>query len=397
MQRKFAAVILMALLPVVAAAVDETPDALVWTYEYLMATSHTERELAPIAARAIEDERVYGELPGHELTDFTAEVLLARFNDPDFPTESKVLLVKVLDAAKSRRYGTVLSRVRDQARDQPVINYARSAARRWIRDHEDEYVPGSVNFRALVADAEAAALKATPVTAQGEHLAQFSGGTIPELFAWAGRPHHVSSLQTRFSDGLIDVKLQHIAFYYRGLGRVVYGFNRLTHEWKFQTVYADPLAFEDEFPYRQRAAGLGLPDTATLEMAQFVSGYPQAMKRVVEINLNRDSPRLEFLDTAAEWLATRFATMTDEQSVDVNGWICRLLSQRGGQRYAALLQHVAIESGERKLQRLARLDIAKAAGVPPEPFRVGSVSIDAQREKYPSPYPGSTFQNHRPH
>jgi hypothetical protein len=79
----------------------------------------------------------------------------------------------------------------------------------------------------------------------------------------------------------------------------------------------------------------------------------------------------------------------------VNGWICRLLSQRGGPRYAALLQRVATESGERKLQRLAKLGIAKAAAVPPEPYRVGSISIHAQRERFPSPYPWSTFQNHR--
>jgi hypothetical protein len=104
---------------------------------------------------------------------------------------------------------------------------------------------------------------------------------------------------------------------------------------------------------------------------------------------------MEFLDTAAELLATNFAAANGDLEIDVNGWICRVLAQRGGPRYAELLKRVAAETRDRKIRRLASLDIVNNEGMTAEPYRVGTISLATQRAKYTSPYPESTFQNSR--
>jgi hypothetical protein len=384
--RKLAIALLLWTSSAIAAADD--PDGLVWTYRYLLATAYTERELAPITEHIIKDE-----LPNNDLTDFAAEVLLARAGDPQFPLQNKIRLLRILAAAKTRRYDAVLARVREQAPEESTASRVYAAKRRWFRKDEAEYVAGSIDIRAIVAEAQAAALASTPTTAQGQHLAQFPGGPIEQLFEWAGPPHHIRSGQTRVSDGIINVKVQRIAFYYRGLGRVVYGYRRLEGDWLFQAVVADPLVFEQEFTYRDRAKELGLPDDATLEMMQLVSGYTASTKNVVEMNYRRASRPLEFMDTAAEILATQFKSADDPVTVDMFAWICRLLTQHGGQRYVAILERVAAETSDDKLRRFAQLPIEKTTEVPATPYVPGTISLPAQRAKYPPPYPDSTFRS----
>jgi hypothetical protein len=202
--------------------------------------------------------------------------------------------------------------------------------------------------------------------------------------------------QTRVSDGiLIHVKIQRLTFFYRGLGRVVFGYEKDFNEWTFQAVVADPMAFEEEFAYRDRAAMLGLPDDPTLEMMQLVSGYTASMRIAVEKNYRRETAPLEFMDTAAEILATQFKSAQDPVTVDMYAWSCRLLTRHGGQRYAAILQRVAAETGDSKLKRFAQLPIEPASALPAEPYIAGTISLAAQRAKYPPLYPDSTFQSGR--
>jgi hypothetical protein len=362
-----------------------------WMYQYLLATAYTERELAPVTETIIK-----GELPDTGITDVAAEVLLARMNESSFPLQNKIRLTRVLDAAKTRRYAAVLARVQEQASDKEIVRWARAANRRRITNDEVQYVPGTIDIRRLVADMDAAALAARPTTAQGRHLAQFPGGSIDDLFARAGRPQQIVSGQTRVTDGLfINVKVQRVSFFYRGLGRVVYGYRRLEGDWLFQAVVADPLAFEEEFSYRDRAQQLGMPDSPTLEMIQLLSGYTAAMKNALEINYRRAAHPLEFMDTAAEILITGFKDAHDPVTVDMYAWICRLLTQHGGQRYAALLERVAAETGDEKLRRFAQLPIEKTSEVTAAPYAPGTTSLDAQRAKYPVLYPDSTFQSGR--
>ncbi len=65
-----------------------------------------------------------------------------------------------------------------------------------------------------------------------------------------GPPHQILSNQNIYRDPILKIKVNRIAFYYRGIGRVLYGFNTLKREWSFHSIVVDPLAFEEEFPYR---------------------------------------------------------------------------------------------------------------------------------------------------
>jgi hypothetical protein len=385
----FAAFILAVSFSSAAAA---APDARVWTYQYLLATATTERELAPITEHIVKDAALHGT----DIMDFAAEVLLARMGDARFPLQNKLRLIRVLGAAGSPRYNTVLLRVSEQSKNEDVLSEARAATYRKKKPVAEAYVPGSTDIRTIVADVDASALAAKPTTAQGEHLAKFPGGSFEQLFEWAGRPHQIVSGQTRVSDGiLIHIKIQRIAFFYRGVGRAVYGYVAGKRAWEFQAVVADPLAFEQEYSYRDRARDLGLPDDPTLEMMQLVSGYTASMKSVVEKNYHRETRPLEFMDTAAEILATQAATAKDPVTIDMYAWICRLLTQHGGQRYAAILARVAADTDDSKLRRFAILPIEKTHEVPAAPYVAGTLSLAAQRAKYPSLYPDSTFQSGR--
>jgi hypothetical protein len=365
-------------------------DARTWIYQYLLATATTERELAPITEHIVKDASLHRP----ELMDFAAEVLLARAGDASFPPQNQRRLIRVLGASKSRRYNAVIASIASQSNDRLTKREARAAITK--KGDADPYVPGSTDIRSIVAEVDSLALAAKPTTARGEHLAKFPGGTIDQLFEWAGPPHQIVSGQTRVSDGiLIHIKIQRVTFFYRGIGRVVYGYNGSKKAWLFQAVVADPLAFEQEFSYRDRARELGLVDDPTLEMIQLVSGYTASLKSVVEKNYQRETRPLEFMDTAAEILVTQFETADDPVKVDTYAWICRLLTMHGGQRYAAILDRVAKGTNDSKLRRFAILPIEETDEVPAEPYVPGTISLAAQRVKYPSLYPESTLQSGR--
>jgi hypothetical protein len=384
--------ILFALVAVACAdASAQIPAGRLWTYQYLLATSLTERELAPITEHIVHDPN----LQEPELGDFAAEALLARWDDIHFPLPNKLRLVRVVGSMESKRYDTVLDQLDARATRDDAKKELRDA-RKNRKNTAAAYVPGTLDIHAIVREVDASALAAKPTTEQGKHLADFKGGSIEDLFAWAGKPQQIVSGQTRVSDGLlIHVKIQRISFFYRGLGRVVYGYNQNMDEWQFQSVVADPLAFEQEFSYRDRAAELGLPDEATLDMMQLVSNYTASMKNVVERNYHRERRPPEFMDTAAEILAKQFQTAKDPVTVDTYAWICRLLTQYGGDRYAAILETVAAQTRDDKLRRFAKLPIQAGSVLPQEPYLPGTISLDAQRAKYPSLYPDSTFQSGR--
>lgn len=373
----------------------DVPPGRLWTYQYLLVTSNTERELAPITEHIVHDP----DLQEPEIGDFAAQVLLTRYDDPGYPWKNKLRLIRVIAAMQSKRYDTVLALLEaktpaddDEARKELKI------ARKKARNAADAYVPGTVDIQAIVREMDAAALAAQPTTEQGRHLAEFKGETIDELFAWAGKPQQIASGQTRVSDGLlVQVKIQRLAFFYRGLGRVVFRYDTGPSDkgWLFNEVVADPLAFEQEMPYRAHPQDHGQPDEAHLEMIQLLSNDTEAMRKALELNNMRGARPIEFMDTAAEILATQFKSAVDPAKVDAYAWICRLLAEHGGPRYAAILQRVAAEASDSKLRRHAEQKIEPTAEYSAEPYVPGTISLDAQRARYPSLYPESTFQNNR--
>ncbi len=388
--RILSGLLLVALLSTDAAA--QIPAGRLWTYQYLLATSITERELAPITEHIFHDPN----LQEPELGDFAAEVLLARFDDKDFPLQNKLRLIRVVGAMRSTRYNAVLDLLDERATRDEAVEELKDARRKGRKNVAAAYVPGTIDIRAIVREMEASALAAKPTTEQGKHLAQFKGGDIDDLFAWAGKPQQIVSGQTRVSDGLlIHVKIQRISFFYRGLGRVVFGYKPELDVWVFQSVVADPLAFEQEFSYRDRARELGLPDDATLEMTQLVSNYTASMKNAIEINYRRGARPLEFMDTAAEILEKQFRSANGPVEIDTYAWICRVLTEFGGSRYAPILETVANQTADPKLRRFASRPIEESNEFPPEAYIPGTISLDAQRAKYPPLYPESTFQSGR--
>lgn len=366
----------------VAAAQDSS---LIWTYKYLVATAATERELAPIAEHIKESI----ELEDQGLFDVVAERLLTRFDDPAFPEKNKARLIRALGSWPDGRYDDVLRHVLAVTRQRKVQQAVRMALPYKSRKASDPYVRGSVDLHAIVNEVEAAALAAVPTTAQGSAFAEFKGETLEQLYAWAGRPHEMISSQTRASDGLIDIEVQRLAVYYRGIGRAVFGYKDLTASWNFQAIVADPLAFENVFAYRRRASELGMPDDSTLEMIQLVSGYTAAIKNSVQHRYRSANPSREYLDTAAEVLLRHHSQARDSATIDAHAWICRLLSDQGGDRYSDVLSRVAAETQDRKLRRHATRKPGK--NTTSDVYVPGTLSLDVQRAKYPTIYPGSTF------
>ncbi len=63
--------------------------------------------------------------------------------------------------------------------------------------------------------------------------------------------------------------------------------------------------------------------------------------------------------------------------------------------YAAVLARVAKGTDDPKLRRFAMLPIEKTDDVPAASYVPGTISLVAQRAKYPSLYPESTYQSGR--
>jgi len=216
-------------------------------------------------------------------------------------------------------------------------------------------------------------------------------GSIDEVFALMGPPQHVEALHFRFSE---TIKYSRLLLYYRGAGRASFGLDE-SGTWLFQAAVADPLAFEALMPYRERAAEFGLPDDESIRMAQLISQSMPAMRLVLEDSYHLVQVPVEFLDTTAEILAQNWKLPGDDISEDIHAWMIRLLTTKGGPRYAPLLTQIADETKSLKLRKWALLTVKKPSGIPRVHYVIGSVVLADQAKKFPSPYPGVTYTNGR--
>jgi hypothetical protein len=277
-----------------------------WSYQYAFATSNDPRQFDPLLRHMKLEE----ELRENALLDYVAEALVSQVNR-DIDSESLALLADTLSDLGHARYLTVFMKVSHQTK-WPTV---RSIADKYVHKHqptsEPQYVPGTIDLMALRAAYATAALAATPSEAVAQRLASLSpGSSIDQLFALAGKPQAVVSGQTKATDGLlIHIKIQRLAFYYRGVGRVIFGY-RNSEGWKSQGVVIDPEAFEGLMPYRNHTDSAALLGDGTLGMTQLLNNHLSAMKVAVEGRWRNGGASAQFLDTTAEVLLEQHASAT---------------------------------------------------------------------------------------
>jgi hypothetical protein len=258
------------------------------------------------------------------------------------------------------------------------------------RGAPEQYKPGSVDIDALRGEQRRRAVATLPTPEQAQALADMpSTATIDDMIAAAGTPTHVQLHGVRIKD-IISVEVRQLWFYYRGIGRVTFDFQR-DSGWIYQGLIADPMAFEESMPYRSQAAQLGLPSPERIALIQLLSGNASAIKASAQGQYRSPQTSSEYLDTAAELLLQRHAQIANTGATDAYAWICNVLSDRGGPRYAGVLKTVAATTKDEKLQRFAKQRVRAAAGSDSRPYGPGTISLEEQAKKYPTLYPQITL------
>jgi hypothetical protein len=101
-------------------------------------------------------------------------------------------------------------------------------------------------------------------------------------------------------------------------------------------------------------------------------------------------PRI-IMDTTAELLLAKYQSPLEMEQRDAYGWFCRLLSHKGGPRYAKVLEMVEAGAADEKLRRWAAIPVEPAPGADPTPYVPGSIKLADLASVYPVPYPSITM------
>jgi hypothetical protein len=353
-----------------------------WTVAYLAAGSAPPERIGQVLELVDSDTRG---LPPRAL-DLLAEYLIRNAENPLLDGADARKLAEVIDKRGGDRYVAAMRAVRDQ--EGPVL--LEKAVFAYLVRHApgaDGYMPGVIDLAAQ----RTLHITHAFATEVSEERARKLGGlargdTLDRLFDVMGPPQHVASFA---------MEVHRLRFYYRGAGRVVFGFVK-GQGWQLQSVVADPLAFEPEMPYRSQAAELGQPDDATLRMIQLASGAPAAFKIAIHDTLRlleRDATAtvpFEFVDCTAAYLAANFRDVEHDEE-DTLSLVARLLAHYGGSRYRPLLREVASKTNSLKLRKWTKMPLRRSVVPSRTPFVVGAFDAAAFRKKYPSLYPAVTY------
>jgi len=357
-----------------------------WAYKYVIATSVHPREFATI----LEHLEREPQLRQTELIDYLAEALLEIKDKRErADLELKELLVQALNHFGDERYVDVM---REVLKTTGTGNDAGRIADAYVREYKktkvEQYVPGTVNLPALREKFSAEAFAAQPTEEQARKMAELPVNASPDtLVSLIGRPQYIGSGQLRVGERiLLDVHIQRMTFFYRGLGKVTFQYKN-DIGWIARDREVDPDAFEDLMPYRDHAAELGLPSDEAIGFVQLLSGHSQAIKVAAESRTRRGGATPQFMDAAAEVLLATHTTVVEPRMVDAHAWICRLLQHFGGPRYSNVLATVAAGATSEKLVKFAKLKFEDTAPKSGDPYVPGSVSLTELRAKYPPLYP----------
>ncbi len=361
-----------------------------WAYKYVITTSQSVSQLYPI----FKDIYDHAEERDEKTLELLVDVLTEYGADKEYPEENKVWIAKILSRSSNYRYADALRKVNAQLKDSGAnFKKVRAASRSYLKKSQkhkvEQYLSGGIDFEAIrsgyINDALSLDVDSIPIKSKLTQLKK--GDNIEKMFALAGPPQHVVSGLTRVSDGfLIHLKFLRLTFYYRGQGRVVFGFNK-KKGWMFQSTVIDSLAFEEHMPYRRQTGNTGLLSDHGLHLAMLMSNRPASIKTVAEKLYNEGVDNIELLDVAAEVLLTNFNKTEDPVAIDSYAWISKLLSKRGGVRYESALEFVAQNTSNLKLRRYAQSKLSDLAEITTDEYKKGSVSLSLLMGRYPSPYP----------
>lgn len=364
------------------AAPDEST---MWAYKYVLATATDFREIEPIMKQV----DLEPELRTSELVDLLADLLATHKPSGSDEDVARTSLVRALIREGNPRYWTVLLRIANEKTDSDAVRFARTAMNGKKLPQEGQYRAGMSNVEALRDEYARAALAVVPTEEAALQLGRLSRGKpIAAVFETLGRPQ---SANTRFRRRIVDDiwgshAYSRLSLYYRGLGRVQMQYYN-GRGWLVYGVVVAPLAFEDYMPYRIDPAKYGQIDDNALAITQLVSSDRSAIRLMLDWSEQYDTASLELMDTAAERLLHEHAQVPQPLTRDLYNWMCVLLARDGGNRYANVLAMVASTTQDEKTREFAlnKIDSTKNPDAPP--YVPGTVSLEKQREKYPSLYP----------
>lgn len=358
----------------------------IWAYQHVVATSNLPTQFDPIVRHLKADKG----LRRPELVDYIAEALVSPANQ--LTEQSALILLEGLQDFGDGRYRDAVAQLQGKTRSAKVKSAAGKFARKHRKSTVAQYLPGTIDLARLRADYSQTALAFVPDDDQARRLATFPvESSIEKLFQLMGRPHAVLTSQTLVSDGmLVHVRTQRLFVYYRGVGRVLFQYDREKGGWQSRNIIVDPDAFEEYMPYRRFGADAGASDEA-LRFTQLLSGHQPAMKVAAEKSTQSARVEPAFLDAAAEILLKQHRSANDWHSYDAYAWMCKLLTEHGGPRYAQVLKRVSRETPDVKLKAFADKPLKKIAAGNTTPYVEGTVSLEALRAKYPPFYPQRTW------
>ena len=361
--------------------------ALVWASRYVLLTATTDEKLLPA---------IMGFIQRPQPSDSTSLDLLAEMlwtirakKLPIKKTGLRILSILV-NSPSAGRYDDTIETLNRYLND----NRTNLSLERYRRDHKhadaEQYIAGTIDLEALRRQLVQSAIDTQPTMSQAQALADLpSNATMDEMFAVVGKPTLVVGREIRV-DNAISVRVVQLWFYYRGIGRVTYDYQR-DSGWHPHLFVADPMAFESIMPYRSQAAALHMPDDATLAMIQLMSGNASSIKAsAIETYRLTKVPR-EYLDTAAELLLQNYARIANTGAIDAYAWLCNVLAHHGGARYQKVLATLKRQSIDAKLKKFAGRTIRRRGGDSDTPYVPGSISLSAQADKYPTLYPQITL------
>jgi hypothetical protein len=360
-------------------------DAHEWSVRYMLVNGTDDASLVGATTQVAS----HSKLRTPEMRELLAEILGEINAGKTVAPEAAVDIIRVLAVAPdAQRYHSVIRGARKLSHE--GMTQAQNAySKRFPRAKGEQWAPGTMDLATARREAIESALAARPTPEQTAALRSLPDtASLDDLFARVGKPAHVRPRDTRSAQNHANMDIRQIAYFYRGIGRIVFDYRHETG-WRPDNRTMDPLAFEGLMPYRKDAAARGLPDDTAVAMTQLLNGSAPTMRMSAIAIHGLDSAPPEYLDAAAELLLRGYATAEDPELVDAYAWLCNVLAHHGGNRYLGVLATILKRSDDGKLRRYAGQPVRNRNDGAPR-YTPGSVSLDELARKYPSPYPDFT-------